>query len=72
MCLRTAGLALVPDPVRPAEFLAKKYEWFVGLAEAEMQSILPKGRLMDVMVYVNMMKQPPVRMHKGQKIRSLD
>ena len=41
-------------------------------SEAEMQSIFPKGRRMNVMVYVNMIKKPPVRMHKGQKIRSLD
>ena len=39
-------------------------------SEAEMQSIFPKGRRMDVMVYVNMIKKPPVRMHKGQKISS--
>ena len=41
-------------------------------SEGEMQSIFPKGRRMDVMVYVNMMKKLPVRIHKGQKIRSLD
>ena len=39
-------------------------------SKTEMQSIFPKGRQMDVMVCVNMIKKPSVRMHTDQKIRS--